>query len=78
MTLRARLGGERLRPDAKRPRRSLRKLFQQAAIPPWERVRLPVLWVGGTLAWVGGLGIDAQFACAPGEAGVLPGWEPGG
>ena len=78
VTLRQRLGGERLRPDAKRPRRSLRKLFQQAAIPPWERMRLPVLWVGGQLAWVGGLGIDAQFACAPGEAGVLPVWEPGG
>ncbi|MBS1230425.1 MAG: tRNA(Ile)-lysidine synthetase [Proteobacteria bacterium] len=74
VTLRPRLGGERLRPDAKRPRRSLRKLCQDAAIPPWERSRLPLLWVGGTLAWVGGLGVDAAFSCAPGDAGVLPVW----
>ena len=76
VTLRPRLGGERLRPDAKRPRRSLRKLCQDAAIPPWERSRLPLLWVAGTLAWVGGVGVDAAFACALGEAGVLPVWEP--
>lgn len=72
-----RQGGERLQPDARRPRRSLRKLFQQAAIPPWERVRLPLLWVGGTLAWVGGIGVDAAFFCAPGQAGMTPLWEPG-
>ena len=77
VTLRPRLGGERLRPDARRPRRSLRKLFQDAAIPPWERSRLPLLWVGDQLAWVGGIGVDAAFACAPGEAGMLPVWQPG-
>lgn len=76
VTLRPRLGGERLRPDARRPRRSLRKLCQDAAIPPWERARLPLLWVGDQLAWVGRLGVDAAFACAPGEAGVLPVWQP--
>ena len=75
--LRARQGGERLQPDAKRPRRSLRKLFQDAAIPPWERSRLPLLWVGDQLAWVGGVGVDVQFACAPGEVGMLPVWEGG-
>jgi tRNA(Ile)-lysidine synthase len=77
VTLRPRLGGERLRLDAKRPSRSLGKHFQDAAIPPWERSRLPLLWVGDQLAWVGGLGVDAAFACAPGEAGVLPEWQPG-
>ena len=76
VTLRPRLGGERLRPDAKRPRRSLRKLCQDAAIPPWERSRLPLLWVGDQLAWAGGVGVDAQFVCAPGEAGMLPVWAP--
>jgi len=73
--LRSRQGGERLQPDVKRPRRSLRKLFQEKAIPPWERTRLPFLWVGGQLAWVGGLGVDTIFACAPGEEGILPVWE---
>jgi tRNA(Ile)-lysidine synthase len=69
-------GGERLQPDAGRPRRSLRNLLQEAAIPPWERARLPFLWSGGRLVWIGGFGVDAAFACAPGEAGVVPLWEP--
>jgi len=73
--LKTRQGGERLKPDAKRPRRSLRKLFQEMATPPWERAYLPFLWVGGQLAWIGGLGVDAAFACAPGEEGILLVWE---
>lgn len=70
-----RRGGERLRPDAHRPRRALRNLLQENAVPPWERQRLPLLWIGGRLAWVGGIGCDAAFACPPGEAGILPSWE---
>ena len=73
--IKPRQGGERLQPEAKRPRRSLRNLLQEAAIPPWERSRLPLLWCGGELAWVGGLGVDAGFSCAPGEEGITPFWE---
>jgi tRNA(Ile)-lysidine synthase len=72
----SRQGGERLQPDARRPRRSLRNLLQEAAVPPWERVRLPFLWCGERLAWVGSIGVDTGFACTPGEAGLLPVWEP--
>ena len=70
----ARQGGERLQLHPRRPRRSLRKLLQEAAVPPWERQRLPLLWCNGHLMWVGGLGADAAFACVPGEEGVLPVW----
>jgi tRNA(Ile)-lysidine synthase len=73
--LRTRQGGERLQLHVKRPRRSLRNLLQETAVPPWERMRLPFLWCGGRLAWVGGLGVDAAFACAPGEEGVQPVWN---
>ncbi len=75
--LRPRQGGERLQPDARRPRRSLRNLLQEAAVPPWERARLPLLWCGERLAWMGGLGVDSAFACAPDESGIVPVWEPG-
>ena len=74
--LEMRQGGERLKPDGRRPRRPLRKLLQENGVPPWERVRLPLLWVGDQLAWVGGIGSDVDFACAPGEAGLLPVWDP--
>ena len=70
-----RLGGERLQPHAKRPRRSLRNLLQENAVPPWERLRLPLLWVGERLAWVGGIGCDVAFVCPPGEDGVLLRWD---
>ena len=75
VVLKARQGGERLQADARRPRRSLRNLLQEAAVPPWERLCLPMLWVNGRLAWVGGIGCDAAFACPPGEEGLLPLWE---
>ena len=70
-----RQGGERLQPDARRPRRSLRNLFQETGIPPWERVRLPFLWSSGKLAWVGRIGVDAAFSCAEAEEGILPVWK---
>jgi len=73
--LQPRLGGERLQPYPKRPRRNLRNLLQEAGIPPWERERLPCLWLAGKLVWVGGLGVDQGGVCAPGEEGVLPAWE---
>ena len=72
-----RQGGERLQPDAKRPRRSVRKLCQDLAIPPWQRAQLPFLWCAGRLLWVAGLGVDAEFACAPGEDGLLLTWTAG-
>jgi len=75
--LRSRQGGERLQPDARRPRRSLRNLLQENGVPPWERERLPMLWVDARLVWVGGIGCDAAFACPAGEAGILPVWERG-
>jgi tRNA(Ile)-lysidine synthase len=75
--LKARRGGERLQPDARRPRRALRKLLQESAVPPWERERLPLLWIDGRLAWAGTIGCDAAFACRPGEAGILPSWAGG-
>lgn len=74
--LMARRGGERLRPDPRRPRRTLRNLLQEGGVPPWERERLPCLWCGGRLLWVAGLGIDAAFACPPGEAGLQLRWVP--
>ena len=78
VALQARHGGERLQLHPRRPRRSLRKLLQEAAVPPWERERLPFLWCNDHLLWVGGLGADVAFVCTPGETGVLPVWVSSG
>ena len=71
-----RAGGEHLRLRAGGPRRSLKNLLQEHAIPPWQRERLPLLWCDGQLAWVAGIGFEADLRAGPGEAGVLPHVEP--
>lgn len=72
VTLGVRQGGETLRLHAGGPRRSLKKLLQEHAVPPWQRERLPLLMCDGQLVWAAGIGIDADWRAAPGEAGLLP------
>jgi tRNA(Ile)-lysidine synthase len=67
--------GGAMRISQKRPQRSLKNLWQEAAVPPWERPWQPQLSVGDRLAWVAGLGVDASLAAAGGELGVLPSWR---
>jgi len=73
--LRARTGGERMRPDAGRPTRTLKNLFQEAGTPAWERDRLPLLFHHERLVWAPGIGIDCAYQCAPDEAGMVPRWK---
>lgn len=75
LQIRLRSGGERLRPDARRPSRSLKNLFQESGVPPWERERLPLLFCGEDLVWVPRLGTDAAYAAAKGRAGIIPEWR---
>ena len=75
LELRARSGGERMRLHAGAPSRSLKNLLQEAGIPPWQRENLPLLWIGGELAWIAGVGIAAAFRCPPDEPGLIPAWS---
>jgi tRNA(Ile)-lysidine synthase len=76
VTVRLRQGGERMRIAANRPSRTLKNLFQEAGIPPWERDGLPLLYCGDDLVWVPGLGVAAGYRAAKGRAGLLPEWKP--
>ena len=73
--VRLRAGGERLQPDARRPRRTLKNLFQEAGVPPWERDRLPLIVCGDDLVWVPGLGVDVRYRAPKNRPGVLPEWR---
>jgi len=75
VTIRLRSGGERLRPDPRRPRRTLKNLFQEAGVPPWERARLPMMFCGEHLVWVPGLGVDAAWRARAGARGIVPQWH---
>lgn len=52
-TLRFARGGERIQLDGEPYHRSLKTLFQQAGVPPWERLRTPLLFRQQRLIAVG-------------------------
>jgi tRNA(Ile)-lysidine synthase len=70
-----RRGGERLQPDCRRPRRSLKNLFQEAGVPPQRRRDMPLLWCGEKLVWVPGIGVACGYQCGAGEPGWQVEWE---
>ncbi len=74
--VRLRSGGERLRLDARRPSRTLKNLFQEAGVPPWERERMPLLFCGRDLVWAPGLGVDTKYLSAGRASGIVPAWHP--
>ena len=77
VTIRARHGGERLRLAGNRPSRTLKNLFQEAGIPPWERDRIQIVYSCEELIWVPGLGIAAGYRAASTRAGLIPEWVRG-
>lgn len=73
--LRERSGGERFQAGIGRPARSLKKQFQAAELPAWQRSG-PLVYSGGQLVFVPGLGIDARVIGLPGQPQVTLCWEP--
>lgn len=66
---RCRVGGERFA-LRKGMHRCLKDLLREAAIPPWQRQRLPLLFRDGELVWVPGVGIAEKYRCGPQEDGI--------
>lgn len=65
LALRWRSGGERLQPRASAPRRPLKDLLREAAIPPWLRGRLPLIYAGSRLIAVADALTDASVQASP-------------
>lgn len=70
LTIRFRQGGERIQPAGRKGRRALKKLFQEAAVPEWQRTRIPLLYAGDQLVAVVGYWLADEWACK--GQGVLP------
>jgi tRNA(Ile)-lysidine synthase len=77
VTIRRRQGGECLRPDCNRPRRSLKNLLREASLPPWQRERLPLIFSGEQLVCVPGIGVDCDFQAMDDEQGLVVEWQQG-
>ncbi len=68
-----RSGAERFQAGIGRPPRSLKLQFQAAGVPAWERDG-PLVYSGGQLVFVPGLGLDARVIGLPGQALVSLRW----
>jgi tRNA(Ile)-lysidine synthase len=62
--------GDRMRPLGLGGSKSLQDLFTDRKVPRALRRTLPVVEVGGEVAWVAGVALDERFAARPGEQSV--------
>jgi tRNA(Ile)-lysidine synthase len=69
-TVRSWRDGDRMRPLGLGGSKSLQDLFTDRKIPRALRRTLPVVEVGGDVAWVAGVALDERFAARPGEPSV--------
>ena len=76
VVVRSRSGGERLRPRPDSPTRALKEVLREAALAPWDRAAVPLVFAGGTLAVVPGVAVDAAFHAAAGARSGALLWHP--
>jgi tRNA(Ile)-lysidine synthase len=67
LTLRRRQGGEKIRPSGQSATRSLKNLYQEAAILPWMRESIPLVYAGDRLVAVADLWLAAEAVSARGR-----------
>jgi tRNA(Ile)-lysidine synthase len=72
LTVRFRQGGEQLRPHGRQHTHSLKKLMQDAGIPPWQRNRIPLIYIDHELACVCGYWVAEAFAVTGEQPGCYP------
>jgi tRNA(Ile)-lysidine synthase len=77
ITVRYRRAGDRLEPAGRRGHHELKKLFQEAGLPPWLRDRQPIVCIDGRIASVGGSQwLASEFAGAPERLNIVVHWTP--
>ncbi len=68
-------GGERFKPNRLRPTRTLKHLLQEANVPPWQRLHLPLVYWDDTLAFVPHVGVASALQASVGELGLDIVWQ---
>ncbi len=76
--VRARRPGDRMRPAGLGGTKSLQDLLTDRKVPRGLRDSLPVVEVGGRIAWVAGVATDERFRPNGGETVALSARRPGG
>ncbi len=72
LTIRFRQGGEQIRPRGRQHTHSLKKLMQEAGIPPWQRNRIPLVYIDHLLVCVCGYWVADAFSVGEDQQG----WNP--
>ena len=67
-----RQGGEKIKPAGRRETHSLKKLFQEAEVPAWQRSRIPLIYLHDELIAVAGYWIADGYEVEKGEVGLSP------
>lgn len=70
VTVRYRQGGERCRLVGRSHHHTLKKLLQDWDVPPWQRDRIPLIYIGDQLAQITGYCVCAPFITKPQEVGL--------
>ena len=70
-----RQGGEKLKLAGRDHTHDLKKLFQEKGVPPWERDRIPFVYLGEDLAEVVGYWVGEGFSAADDEKGLQIEWK---
>ncbi len=76
LEVRFRRGGERCRPAGQSRSATLKAWFQRRGVPPWERDRIPLIFIRGELAVVAGHWVCDGFESAEDEDGLVIQWIP--
>ena len=75
VTVRYRRGGEECQIGPRAVTRPLKKLLQEAGIPPWERERIPLIYIGEQLAAVAGYWVCVPCRAIEDEEGIAFEWR---
>jgi len=73
--IRYRVGGEKIALPNREGRHSLKKLYQEANIPPWKRENIPLIYINGKIAAIADLWISAEFYSATAEPCLIVSWQ---
>lgn len=68
-------GGEFFKPDAKRPTKKVKQLFQESDLTPWEREAAPLIFINNDLVCVPCFGVDVKCQTKPKEDGLEIIWD---
>jgi tRNA(Ile)-lysidine synthase len=71
VTVGFRQGGEKCRLPGRQHRHELKKLFQNWGVPPWQRDRVPLIYVGNELAQVVGYSVCEPFLAKNEQIGYV-------